>query len=164
MAWFICPYKRRIYPDTPVQWPERYCAMDDFTAQIRADGGTWSEAECLGDHAVIKVRASAAILTLIAAAPGFTRIPKDLLDETLADLSNAQRTAIVNKLESLGYTAQEIRDRLGVNISSRTLRDVLRFALTRRRKPRYDASTDTIILDGPVLACKPIEALDAEVS
>jgi len=39
LAWFICPYKRLDDDDLP----SRYCAMDDFTAAIRAADGTWAE-------------------------------------------------------------------------------------------------------------------------
>ena len=44
IAWFICPYKQRPAPKRNF----RYCAMDDLTAVIRADGGDWSETEVLG--------------------------------------------------------------------------------------------------------------------
>lgn len=159
MAWFLVPYKRRSSP----LGPERYCAMNDFTALIQADGGSWSEAECLGNHAIVKVQALPSTLTAIAAEPTFQRLPKDLLDSSLSDLTQAQKKAINDKLEALGYSSTEIRDALGANIGTKTLRDVLRFALTRRLKPRYDSGTDQIILDGPVQVCKTIEAVDSEV-
>ena len=167
MAWFLCPYSRRLDPDAPPdqQRPERYCAMDDFTALIRASGGSWSEAECLGNHAVVKVTASAATLTTIAAAPGFFRLPKDLLDEPLSDLTPAQRNAITSRLETLGYSTAEWRAALGNNIGNRTLRDVLRFALTRRRKwvaPYFDAQGN-IVLAGSDQACRSIESVEAAV-
>lgn len=141
----------------------RYCAMDDFTALIDADGGKWSETEILGDHAIVKVVASAATLSTIAAEPGFQRLPKDLLDEPLNSLSAAQRNAITNKLESLGYQRTEWRTVLGSNIGTKTLRDVLRFAATRRKKPRYDSATDTIVLDGPDQVCRTIESVEGAV-
>lgn len=160
IAWFLCPYKR----GNPTPWgASRYCAMNDFTAQIRADGGSWSEAECLGDHAVVKVNASDATLTTINAATGFIRIPVSRLSDPLSSLTVAQRNAITTKLQNLGYTLQEIRDALGNDIRQRTLLELLRFVLSRRRRPRYDAGTDSIILDGDILTCKPIELVDAEV-
>ena len=53
IAWFICGYKLR-------RANMRYCAMDDFTALINTDAGTWSESEVLGGSALVKVRANAA--------------------------------------------------------------------------------------------------------
>ena len=40
VAWGICPYK--LAGSGSEQY--RYCAIDDFTPQIRADGGSWAEA------------------------------------------------------------------------------------------------------------------------
>lgn len=161
IGWFLAPYARRIKP--PGLPPARYCVMDDFTALITADGGKWSEAEVLGNHAIVKVNASSATLQAIASTAGIDRIPLTLLDEPLSSLTNAQRTAIQNKIESLGYPLSEIREHLGNNIGTRTLREVLRFIARRRLKPRYDAGNDTIVLDGPIQVCKTPEAVDAEV-
>lgn len=158
LAWFIVPYKRRNPGEVP---PERYCAMDDFTAQIRADGGDWSETEVLGDVAIVKVRASDATLATINAAPGFVRIPNHVdLGDTLGDLTVNQRTAILNKLLSMGYTQAEIDAALPANWQTVTLGQVLRFAARRRLKPRYDEGTDTIIIDGPEQPVRPIEHVD----
>lgn len=156
IAWFICPYKRR-----PVPRPIRYCAIDDFTAQIRADGGDWSASEVLGNSAVVKVRASQATLDLIAAT--FQRIPLSRLADSLSTLTSAQRTAIRDRLLALGYPDAEIRAALGSNLANRTLGDVLRFAATRRLKPRYDALTDQIFVDGPQQPCRPIADVDTAV-
>lgn len=158
VGWFIVPYKR----DTNSPRIVRYCAMCDYSTQINADGGGWSESECLGDHAVVKVRASAATLTALNAVTGFVRLPIDLLDNTLSSLTNTQKRAITDKLQALGYPLSEIRADLGSDIGSKTLRDVLRFALKRRLKPRYDAATDTILVDGEIQPCKPLEWVDTE--
>lgn len=160
LAWFICPYKRR----AGERRPTRYCAMDDYTLNIVADGGAWSETEILGDHAIVKVRAAATTLTTIAAASGFLRIPGHAaLTDTLGDLTAEQRTAIRNKLQALGYTAEEIKAALPTNWQTVTLGQVLRFAATRRLKPRHDATTDTIICDGEAQSTRPIESVDAAV-
>lgn len=158
IAFYIAPYKRR-----EGQRAARYCAMDDFTDQIAASGGAWAESEVLGDRAVVKVRASAAVLSAINAAPGMVRIPKAALQGTLADLTAGQKTALRNLLTDMGYSLAEIQTRFGSDLSAFTLGDVLRFAASRRRKPRYDAQADTIVLDGEVMPCRTIDDVDAEV-
>lgn len=160
IAWFITFYKRRAGPR-----PIRYCAMDDFTAQINADGGTWAESEVLGGYAVVKVNAAAATLTAIAGTAGFQRIPvATTLGTAMSALSNAQRTAIRNRLEAMGYTLGEIQGALGTNLAGVTLGDVLRFAAQRRLKPRYDSVQDQIVLDGDYQPCRPIADVDAAVT
>ena len=161
IAWFICPYKRRI---TGKQYfPQRYCAMDDFTSQINADGGKWSETEVLGSVAIVKVRASDITLATIAAETGFHRLPKNRLDDSLSDLTTAQKNAIRNKLTDMGYTLQELHDALGNDLGAVTLRQVLKFATTRRLKPRYDSVNDAIVCDGDIQPVKALELVDQEI-
>jgi hypothetical protein len=138
-------------------------AIDRYTPQIKADGGEWREVEVLGGRAVVKARASAATLTTIAADPDCRRIPLDLIDRPLSDLTNAQRTAIRNELNDMGYSDQEIRDRLGNNLATVTLRQVLRFMATRRVLRRFDRQTQTIVFDGPTVPCGSIDDLDVAV-
>ena len=159
IGWYIVPYKRRTGEDRPT----RYCAMDDHTAAILAAGGAWAETEVLGDRAIVKVRATPAILTQLNGIAGFIRLPKDILDDSLASLSSGAKTAIRNELQSAGYTLGEIQARFGSDLGQYTLRDVLQFFASRRLKPRYDAGTDTIILDGPVQVCRSVESVDGEV-
>lgn len=160
VSWFICPYKQIAGTKVPI----RYCAMDDFTALIVADGGAWAESEVLGGWAIVKVRASDATLSTINAATGFLRVPNNLrLSDLLSSLSGAQLTAINNRLLAMGYTQTEINNALGGNLSTVTLGQVLRFAATRRRKPRYDSATGTIILDGDIQPCWPVDNVDGEV-
>lgn len=169
LAWFICPYKRmtRLVAGvpTPVVPPTRYPAMDDFTATIAADGEAWDETEILGDHALVKVRADAATLTTINAAPGFLRIPGHVdLSDTLGDLTAGQRNAILAKLEALGYSNAEVQAALPADWQAVTLGQVLRFAASRRLKPRYDSRTDAIIIDGPVQPVKSVDLVAARVT
>src|SRR3990167_5847017 len=155
MPWFICPMKQRIDPDKPI--PVRYCGMDDFTPLIRADGGDWSESEVLGAFAVVKVRASTATLTIIAAEPGFQRLPRDLINESLSGLSTSVRRAVRDKLNAMGYTDAEIISALGgTSLNNVTLGQVLRFAASRRLKPRWDDGQQIIVLDGAFQPCRPI--------
>jgi len=161
-AWMLCDYVRRNPGGVP---PQRYCRMDDFTIQIRADGGDWSETEILGNHAIVKVRAEAATLTTINAAPGFLRIPNHVnLNDTLGDLTAGQKQTLLNKAVALGYSLDEIQAALPNNWANVTLRRVLSFLAQRRLKPRYDANTDEIILDGAVQPVRPLEHVDATVT
>lgn len=159
IGWYVVPYKRRTGEDRPT----RYCSMDDHTATIHAAGGAWAETEVLGNRAIVKVRATPAILTQLNGVAGFIRLPKDILDDSLASLSTGAKTAIRNELQSAGYTLGEIQARFGSDLGQYTLRDVLRFFASRRLKPRYDVGTDAIILDGAVQPCRDIESVDGEV-
>lgn len=160
VGWYIVPYVRDTRPGAP--GPARYCEMDDYTAEIQGYGGWWTETEVLGNRAIVKVRARAAVLTALNAL--FTRLPKNLLDDSLADLSTAAKQKIKDELLDMGYTPAEILTHIPGDLGDYTLRDVLRFAARRRLKPRYDSGTDTFILDGVEQACRAIASVDAEVS
>lgn len=144
----------------PLNAPTRECAIEGYIDQIRATGGTWDYGEILGDHWLVKVQASAAVLTAIAAHERTIRLPKNRLDDTVADLTAVQKLALRNKLEALGYPLSEIREALGDDLVNKTLLDVLKFAARRRYKPRYDPGTDTIYHDGPEQWVKPVDVID----
>lgn len=127
--------------------PMRYCAAEDYQDLIAADGGDWQCAETLGNHTLIKIRASAATLQTINADPQFIRLPKDRLDDPLADLTVAQRNALRNKILELGYTAAEITAALGNDLRQRTLREVLLFMVSRHRDPVMNVNTGTITFE-----------------
>jgi len=159
IGWYIVPYKRRL-PQTGL-FARRYCAIDDYTEQIYAAGGQWSETEILGDRAIVKLRAPLAILN--QADTLYKRLPKDRLDDQLSDLPVAIRQALRDEVLDQGYTIEEVRDRFGDDLGSYTLRQVLQFMATRRKKPRYDQQADEIVLDGADQLCRSIESVDAEV-
>ena len=158
IGWYIVPYKRY----TGSLQPIRYCAMDDYTATIGPTN--WAESEVLGNRGVVKVKATAAILSNLNDVVGFVRLPKNALDDSLSDLSPAVKAAIRSQLRDMGYTLAEIQTRFGDDIGQYTLRDVLRFAATRRLKPRYDTELDEIICDGAIQSCRSIDDIDAEVT
>jgi hypothetical protein len=142
----------------------RYCAMQDYSDIIFADNGDWSETEVLGNYAIVKVRASDATLDTIAGAQGFLRIPPGLdLSTPLSSLTIAQINAIHDRILAMGYTDAEIQAALGNNLRNRTLGQVLRFAASRRLKPRYDAIADQIVLDGSVQSCRLVDDVDTEI-
>lgn len=161
VGWFLCPYKR-LATGVGARKPVRYCAMRDVDAMIRADGGEWTETEVLGDRAIVKVRASAATLATIAGTPTFRRLPLTALDDPLSSLTAGQRNAIKTELLDAGYSLDEVTTALP-DLATVTLRQVLSFLASRRMRPRYDANTDTIILDGPVQNCRPVEEIDGAI-
>lgn len=143
---FLIPYThvnyrgilRQIFDDT--QW-----------ASLEAEGAKVEYFEVLGDNAIVFVNARNAVLNTINALPGVFQLPTRSLGTTLSDLTANQKTALRNKVQALGYTAQEIQDRFGNDIGQYTFREVLRFLLTRRRLPRYDDVLQDVVLDGDVL-------------
>lgn len=159
IAWFLVPYKRQDRHGTPWRNP----AIMDYGLMIHEDGGKWCATEILGDRAIVKVRATPATITILDAAPGFVRLPKDALTAPLSDLTTNQLLTLRDLVESLGYTRAEWQAKLGTDLSLVTLGDVLRFLATRRKKPRYDELTDTIVLDGEDQPCTPIEHLEGAV-
>lgn len=160
MAYFIAPYKRDApFPGTPTS-VRRYCIVRDVQDQIEADGGKWHAVEVLGNRAIVKVvGVTPATLTAIAALSGVVRIPKDALDDPISSLTAGQRTAIRNQLLDAGYTMEEVNARFP-NIANNTIGDVLRFLATRRRKPRIDRNTDTIVFDGEIQPCQSVDSLE----
>lgn len=157
IGWYIVPYKIR----RKNGMISRYPAIDDYTRQIFAASGDWAETEILGDRAIVKVRASDSILAVLDGQ--YKRLPKDILDDSLSDLSAAVKTALKNELLDMGYSLVEIQQTFGADIGLFTLRDVLKFMTTRRLKPRYDAPTNTIIVDGIEQKCRPLESVDKQV-
>lgn len=154
----MVPYKRRNPGVTPA---ERYCAVDDLTPQIVADGGAWDETEILGDHALVKVNASQATLTLVGNLAGVFTIPQRFVDlqDSLASLTAGERNQISNAVLSLGYTQAELDAAMGSTLAlwrTHVLEDLLQVAATRRLRPRYDQPTDTIVCDGQVDPVKPV--------
>lgn len=160
IGWFIVPYARRASSIGYV----RYCKIDDFTSQIVASGGHWSESEVLGNCAIVKVRAPQAGIDQLDAQPGFIKIPVQLLGDSLSSLSSTKKTQIRNKLEEMGYTPAEIQADLGTDLGTKTLRQLLIFITKRRIRPRFDSVLDDIVFDGPVESCKTVDQLNGEVS
>lgn len=164
IAWFLVPMS--VKPHSLFQWM-RYCPMDDFTDQLRAEGGDWAESEVLGNSAIVKVRASDALLGVIAGTAGFYRIPWDwLLADTMADWTNAQYNVVRARLGQMGFTSQEISAALGSNVQqwrTHTFEDLLRFVCSRRFKPlSIDGNGSVTFSDIRVLPLQPDE-LDRKV-
>lgn len=160
-GWFFARYRRQVGADRPTV----YCPVQDYMSLILADGGAAKWIEILGGRAVGKVRASVSTLLTIAADPDVFRLPKDIFTDTLASLTNNQKSAIVNELQVMGYTLAEIQEHFPLNdLGSYTFRDLLCFAARRRRIPRYDVNTDSFIYDGELRECLAVETLELGVA
>lgn len=161
IGWYIVPYIRDTDPGCP--GPTRMCEIEIYRQQIIDAGGAYSITEVLGNRGVVKIKASDGVLNAIAAV--FQRMPKNVLTDSLSDLSIAAKTKIKNELLDMGYSLSEIKTKFGPNVDlgSYTLKDVLKFMAKRRLKPRYIIATDEILVDGIVQGCTPIEFVDSKV-
>jgi len=154
IAWFICLYK--LSEQRVLGKPVRYCAMDDFTQDIiYKDKGNWAESEILGNKAVVKVSASEETIKKVSETKDFEQL--DITD-IKATLTVEQQTDITSKAVGIGYTTADISAKSLV-----TQKDALELLTSYRRKPRYDADTDTVILDGVVQVCRSIDDVDSAV-
>lgn len=102
MPWFLCPYKRD--PEIP---RARYCAFEDYHAQLRADGATWGTLEIDGNRALVKVTASNRLLNMIERDGVCTR----LSDETVAQLRQRLGAALTSRrlVRCSGTSAMELQ-------------------------------------------------------
>lgn len=155
VAWFIVGYERVEI----LGGRGRRCAIDRYTDQLAKAGGDWREVEMLGNRALVKVRAPAAVLDQLATV--FRRLPKAALDEPLADLSAAARTALRDELEDAGYSRKEITATLG-DLSTATLGDLLRFVCSSRQRWGGWDEQGTAVL-GERTRAEPLEAADEAV-
>lgn len=156
-AWYIIPYVRITPPPAGVL-AARALALVVDAPSLR----NWREVEVLGNRAIVKVNASAGVLSQLDAA--YKRLPKDRLGDALSDLPVGVRNALRDEALDMGYTLAEINARFPGGIGNYTLRDVLRFMATRRRKARYNEGTDAIVLDGDVVNCEDVDALDQVIT
>ena len=188
MAWFICPYKWIIGTD-PMDY--RYCAMNDYTEQLRVDAGrppqpvedhggypageapSWAECEFLGNRAIVKVStgASAAILTVLEAV--FMRIPAEVLDIALEDqnITNPELNQMWAAMRDAGYTIEDIMAALGIDrwqdMKRKTLREFANAIVSRWRRPKgWNLQTEESEfedVDWPSGAPSSIEAIDDRI-
>lgn len=153
VAWYIIPYVRVTPP------PAGLLAMRTLALNVDAPNfKNWREVEVLGNRAIVKVNAGAGVLSQLDAA--YKRLPKERLDDALSDLPNAARKALRDEVLDMGYTMEEVDNRFPNGVGDFTLRQVLKFMASKRRKPRYDEQLDDIIFDGEEVDCEDIDALD----
>lgn len=167
VGWYLMPYRALDMGDAR---DARALAINFDQAVLdafHAEDARLREAPCLGNHAVVKVRGSAGLLQAIAHLPGTDRFPKDLIDAPLSDLTAGQKTALRDRITGLGYTLAEFNAALGPDIGSRTLRDVVRFIVSKNQQQfTVGADKTTITMTGPVDAQDGpvlIDRLDAGV-
>lgn len=116
--WIACPFLRRDGQARPGQ-VGRWMMVQEFAAQITADGGAWDYFECGGGPGttytcgvgIVKVRASTATINSIIAAPNTRALPASLLELTdpMSVLGQAARDVLRNDFApALGYTTVEV--------------------------------------------------------
>lgn len=161
-AWFICKMRKI---ERPFHWKKVavQVAMVDHDTAIVSTGGDWGEVEVLGGYALVKVRASNTVLNVISNTAGFFRLPVDRLDDSLGNVNVQTLRNLRDRFIAMGYTDEEIDNALPNNWRLITLRQLLRFVASRRRKWRHDAVSDEVIWDGEIAACKDIEIVDVEI-
>lgn len=153
-AWYIVPYTQ-----DPIETiPTRYCEIDDFTSELNEFNARWHELEILGNRAIVVIDAPQAVLNFLDTE--FKRLPKNRLNDSLADLPQAVKSALLNELVEAGYPLAEIRARFGSDLSSYTLGDVLRFAAKRRHVISFDYKSGQIVLGAQILNRLSIDDLD----
>ena len=134
----------------------------DFTEQIYAAGGAWSEIEFIGNRALVKVRAPDAVLTGLD-AQGWFELPRRALSTPLSQLTVSQRNVIRAQVTAAGYTLQEFQTALP-DFTVNTVADLLRFLCSRRHKPRWNAANARLDFDPIEQPTKSLAVLEREVA
>jgi len=188
MAWYICQYIWVTELDGTL-W--RYCAMNDYTEQLRVDAGRppqdpddwggypagetplWAECEFLGDRAIVKVHSGASPSMLATLDAAFFRIPAEVMDIALEDqnVSNRDLQAMWQVMQDAGYTLQDIYDALGIDrwqdLRRKTLRQFGHAITSRWRRPKgwnqSENRPEFEDVDWPGGAPTTIEAIDARI-
>lgn len=145
VGWFLAQYKPVTGKPTA-----RYCSIDDHRDIIAADGGSYIFREVLGGQAVVKVGGvTLATLVAINNDPVIRRFPGvNNLTDSLSVLTTTQWANYRSFAISLGYAAAEWDAAFPLTADNYLLRDVVLFLVGRRLEPRWDASSQTVILDG----------------
>lgn len=143
IAWYIVPYKLNM-TDIFMGNPSRYVAINDDLKTIAGEPDHWREIETIGNRALVKVKASDAVLATLNNK--YLRLPKDKIDDSLSSLSNNAITKIKEELLDMGYTIAQIKAKFGnaVNLKAFTLRDVFNF-ITKGSKSMPLDSLDSLI-------------------
>lgn len=161
-AWFIAKFNVTVnYPNFP--FATRTSAIDE--SQLAANGARWRSVE-LTNRLIYKIVASNAVLNAVANLANVKRLPTDLLDSPLSDLTANQRQAIRDELIDQGYTLAEINAQFP-NLANATLRQVLRYMARTRTLPAFDIPTLAVIAsDKPedVRACDSVDEVESAVT
>lgn len=162
VGWFIAKYNVVVnYPAFPLA--TRTSPIDE--AQLDTNGARYRTVE-LTNRLIYKIVASNAVLNAVANLANVKRLPTDLLDNSLSDLTANQRQAIRDELTDQGYSLAEINAQFP-NLANATLRQVLRYMARTRTLPKFDIPTLSVVAsDKPedVRPCESVDAVDAAVS
>lgn len=149
----LAPYER-VRDGSP--FPRRRCVLAGaLPAQSGGGPEPFIETEVLGGYAVALILDDNN-LSRASSTPGVFGFPRISLTSTLSDLSVSARNELRDIATSMGYTAEEIRRALGTDLASVTMRRLLSLLASRRRRPRFDADSDAIVLDGSDDPVKPL--------
>jgi len=151
--WYLSPFVRNV----TVERPTRYCLINDQADRIATAGGTlFQDVEVLGNQGLVLIHGPAAVHDALSAQ--FIQLPAlGLADSFGASLLQTDRASLKNHLNLLSYDDAEIKARLRtIDLSTVRFGEYLNFMRTRRKTPRYDPSTDAIILDGPAQTPNPL--------
>jgi hypothetical protein len=145
----------------------RYCALNDFNSAILASSGAWAESEVLGNVFLCKVRTNDAVLADITADTTYLPLPIGVNLDANLTITNAQRNAILTKLQDMGYTLTEIQNKMGSTLTAwqgKLNRDLLTLIATRRLKVASVDGAGNVTFSGAVVTPLDIAIVDAKVS
>lgn len=157
VAFYIVPIIRINPPQNGLNAHREIALNIDFPEL----SGQWDGLETLGNKAIVKINATTSDLLQLNAV--YDRILLNQLDEPISSLSATNRTRLRTIISEMGYTLEEFNEKFPNGIANYTLKDVLKFMLTRRIKPRWDETTDEIIYDGVSVPCGNIDDLDRRI-
>lgn len=161
--WWICRYVKAMGEfGRPFV---RVSAFESYHDDLTKEGAKWRYEEIAGNRCLVRAEMSGALAQTIALDVNCLPLPLKRLDQTLGELSLAARNTLRDIAVEMGYSLTEIRDRLGNNLASVTLGQLLRFLASRRIKPQYNADKTDVVFDGPVIQLKAslVDDLESKV-
>jgi hypothetical protein len=146
VAWFSIPYKTEIL-EGPIK-AKRTPEIFKYVSAIRNAGGDCRVVEVKGDKCIAKVRSDQQ--TIDDLAKEFYRYPKSEMKDILS-ITSDEETRLRLEIASKGYSTEDISDKLGSDLTQKTLGDILRFEASERIPPRWDEEKQEIVFDKPAI-------------
>lgn len=162
--WWICRYVKAMGEfGRPFV---RVSAFESYHDDLTKEGAKWRYEEIAGNRCLVRAEMSDALAQTIALDVNCLPLPLKRLDQTLGELSPQARSTLQDLAVEMGYSLTEIRNRLGNNVATVTLGQLLRFLASRRIKPRYSDDKTDVVFDGPVIPLRQtlVDELEQRVS